>query len=301
MGVKIVDMSRYQMALDSKGKVDFNKMYANGIRGVIFRAIVCGTATGEIGKDWRLDDYVRWLGEYNAANPNEQILLVGYYGALRLERDIAAQAEAMLEAVASHPKARLWADVEGAAPYGLTLFQAGLNLYDWMINVDATGIYTREMWFDEFIEQKAFNWSQWELWPARYPGMVAWDKPVIGGPWADGKYKFLSWDEYALWQYGTPSVGKMLGVESEEIDVNDFPGTEAEFVTWVTGEEPQPAPAATLIVPAGKNIRVTPNGVDCGDTQAASGLKILREEDAGGYHWYVVEVSVAQTSGVVKK
>ena len=62
-----------------------------------------------------------------------------------------------------------------------------------------------------------------------------------------------------------------------------------------------PPPQATLTVPEGKNIRVTPNGVDCGDTQAASGLKIVHEEDTGGYHWYTVEVSIAQTTGVVKR
>ena len=138
-------------------------------------------------------------------------------------------------------------------------------------------------WYAQWPYNGTVVYTTWENLLAYYlPGV---DNPTFPAGWVDP-----SWD---IWQFTGDKF--VLPGCTGAIDLNFV---KRSFLDNTTPPPPQPA---TLTVPAGKNIRVTPNGVDCGDTQAASGLKIVREEDTGGYHWYTVEVSIAQTTGVVKR
>lgn len=100
--------------------------------------------------------------------------------------------------------------------------------YDFMENMKTLvpgiklGVYTgwwywRENTIGKAIPQASLNYfKQYPLWLAWYNPSI----PPVPEPW----------DKWTLWQYTDDYPAEGWGVESEEIDMNNFNGTEVEFM-----------------------------------------------------------------------
>ena len=80
-------------------------------------------------------------------------------------------------------------------------------------------IYTRASFWNYAVGNPAWA-SDYPLWCARY--MTYSDTPPIAGPWADGRFKPYSWDEWEYWQFSADgnNLGSRFGAESGSIDLN---------------------------------------------------------------------------------
>ncbi len=307
--IRVADMSRYQMHPESTKRIDFGKLrhYGDGsIKGVIFRACVTGM-DGSIGEDYRLRQYVEWLMDYNAkVSEEEQLKLCGYYAPLRLEKHIPMQRDFYLETVRNLPKARPIPDLEGARPWGSTRIQAAEMLDDWLVGVTTEVqiwpmIYTSMGWFDYHVAPK--HWDAFDLWAARYPELVD-GLPTISGPWADGKYKFRDWNACRLWQYGTPAIGLACGMESKELDMSLFFGSDYDFSQWAAGMQlnPIPLPEYVQVTAISPNIRQGPSTLETivGRAQQYKWIHLAGEtKGIDGHTWF--ELRTWMRDDVVRK
>ena len=95
------------------------------------------------------------------------------------------------------------------------------------------GIYTGYYYWREFTIAKNIPaaslqyFKQFPLWIAHYKV----DTPLVPAPWST----------WTLWQYTDDGNGKTYGVESNEIDLNYFNGSEVELASF-TGNQPQQEP-----------------------------------------------------------
>lgn len=114
----------------------------------------------------------------------------------------------------------LWADFEEKYGGKYTGWQ---YWYDFMENVKLLipsakmGVYTGYYYWREFVNTaNALNYfKQYPLWIAAYNPV----SPSIPAPYKD----------YLYWQFTDSGDGYSYGVQSREIDLNRFNGTEAEF------------------------------------------------------------------------
>lgn len=80
-------------------------------------------------------------------------------------------------------------------------------------------IYTRASFWNFAVGNPSWA-SQYPLWCARYTTFG--DTPTMSGPWADGRFKPSSWDQWEYWQFSADGngLGSRFGVESGSIDLN---------------------------------------------------------------------------------
>lgn len=152
------------------------------------------------------------------------------------------------------------------------------------------GMYTGYYWFRSH-SNAVTNAAQYNYLRNR-PLWLAWyttnaTNVLIPAPWTS----------LDLWQYGTPAIGEMYGVQTAEIDMNVFNGTEIEFYSRYGGTQPEPPQEEPepmqyrLTALAGLNIRngagtgyavTVPGGIRIGDVIEATERQLV----ADGAYWY---------------
>jgi lysozyme len=131
------------------------------------------------------------------------------------------------------------------------------------LSYDKIGVYTGWYW----NEHRPYSLTDL-MWFSKYPLWLAWytgDVTSVRLP--------IGWSECLIWQDGTPSIGKQVGVESLEVDHNIFNGDAVKFRKYFgadpvsvpqTGEKMYDCIVKSTTVPYA-NLRATPNGADIGD------------------------------------
>jgi len=123
------------------------------------------------------------------------------------------------------PEMEFWCDWENT--YGGS-FGGLRNVVAFMQSVEAllpgvrVGLYTGYYWFRDH-SNPITNATQYAYLKER-PLWLGWymadaSQVLIPAPWT----------QLLLWQWGTPAVGALYGVQTEEIDMNTFNGTLADF------------------------------------------------------------------------
>jgi GH25 family lysozyme M1 (1,4-beta-N-acetylmuramidase) len=210
-----VDLSRYQVILNGNQvtkPINFDKLKAAGVKFAFVRAT---TIDGQ--RDWAFDN--TWAGLKSVGIPR------GAYG-------FANQDNPMGYAVNLHRVVSATGDL-GELPPVLDFeyrYVSATKSYigkmtdkaakTWLDAVESLFgkrpiIYTsKSMWFNP-----APSWTaSYPLWVASYTTAV---KPTMPAGWA----------EWVFWQYKIESVGvqETYGVQSKEIDMDRYNGTQAEF------------------------------------------------------------------------
>lgn len=197
--IQFPDVSFYQ------GKIDFTKMQ----HGVIIRA----------GQNlWRDPMFnTNWPAAKAAG------LLRGSYWFYDSRIEPAKQARAYLDVIGyDRGEMELWVDLEEKyrGPYeGWRHWYTFIETLRSLAPEKQIGIYTGPSYWNEHMllaSTASRDWfKQFPLWIAHY-GVTY---PTIPKPWTS----------FVLWQYGTPAIGQQMGVESIEIDMNNFNGDADAF------------------------------------------------------------------------
>lgn len=205
--VDVTDVSFWQ------GEIDFVKMKKSGIKGTFIRA------GQRLWFDKRFD--VNWKAAKEAGLPR------GSYWFFDSRADPKAQADLYCDLLGKD-RGELPLVVDYEENYKGS-FAGWKNLYNFLERLmggrnrvarDRIWIYTGYWYWMANSPQNpaALNYfSKFPLWIAAYTRNP--DRVRIPKPWKDA----------IMWQWGTPSEGKDRGVDSLEIDMDKFTGTEDEF------------------------------------------------------------------------
>ena len=203
--VDVADVSFWQ------GEIDFKKMSASGISGVIIRA---GQA---VWKDRKFDD--NWKGAREAGLPRGSYW---FYDSRARPKD---QAELWCEALKRDP-GELPFVVDYEENYG-GRYAGWRNLYDFIEHLKARRVPAEKIWI----------YTGYWYWMAKGPKTAAQLNYFKQYPLHIASYTTdprrvripKPWTDAVMWQYGTPVEGVVRGVSSKEIDMNKFTGTESDF------------------------------------------------------------------------
>jgi len=107
------------------------------------------------------------------------------------------------------------------------------NELDYELPKKKKDTYNRSSFWNPNVSRDNLIKANTGLWIARYADWLA-------GPWADGKYIPLDWDDWVLWQYTDRGDGKAIG-ESYGLDLNYFQGDRTAFnIYYGLGDTPPP-------------------------------------------------------------
>jgi len=198
------DISFWQDDSTTPQGIDFNKM-AQRTRGVIIRA----------GQNLWEDTSFRtsWQKSKDAG------LLRGSYWFYDSRANPKRQAEKWVEILGNDQgEMEMWCDFEEryGGPY-----QGWRNWFDFMERLKILlpnknlGVYTGYYYWQDFGGNQTY-FAQYPLWIAAYNN----SEPLIPSIWKDWTY----------WQFTDHADGLSYGVESKEIDLSYFNGTEADFL-----------------------------------------------------------------------
>jgi len=188
------------------------------------------------------------------------------------------------------PEMELWADWEnsyGGAYSGLKNVVAFMEAMERGLPNCKIGMYTGYYWFRDHsnavTNASQYNYLKahplWEAWYTSNPANV-----LIPAPWSN----------LLLWQFGTPAVGHEWGVESAELDMNYFNGSQADFDARYGGGTTPPPTGGSMwkkVNTTALNIRRGPGASyqDIGDLLRNDVVEIV-ESAAGGWgrlgQWY---------------
>lgn len=238
------DVSMYQDDNTTPQQIDFVKMKAYGAAFVIIRA----------GQNlWVDPDFMHnWRAAREAGLPRAPYWFfdprVSPYEQARIFSNLFAD---------DKPEGRLWLDLEFPPGWGGEY----ADWRNWKIFIEEVkrrtglrvGIYTAQWWWYPNAVQKGADvayFGQYPLWVAQYttePSDVILPK---------------GWTKCPIWQDGTPAIGKLAGVESEEIDHNKW-NSDFDFKAEWGLQATTPPPIETGEPMYGKvlvnlNIRKTP-------------------------------------------
>jgi len=223
---KLPDVSFWQDDPTTPQGINFAKM-AQITRGVIIRA---GQNTWE---DVRFK--TSWQNAKNAG------LLRGSYWFYDSRANPKRQAEKWIEILGDdRGEMEMWCDFEEryGGPY-----QGWRNWFDFMERLKALapekklGVYTGYYYWLEFAGNQTY-FAQYPLWIAAYNSTA----PRVPSIWQDWTY----------WQFTDNGDGSLYGVESKNIDLNYFNGTEEEFLARYPAV--QPPQQETLIAKFGNTL-----------------------------------------------
>jgi GH25 family lysozyme M1 (1,4-beta-N-acetylmuramidase) len=227
-GICGFDASTYQDSPDIVGHIDFQKMSAWGANFTILKAGQGNWADPDFATSWKNAKGILPRASY------------WYYDNRYPPKD---QARRYFDIIKYDLEGICWLDLEDR--------QAGIyagwhNWYDFIEELKAIypgvriGIYTGfYYWMDYTIyatRAQRDYFGQYPLWISNYgakgsdPLKPNYSTILIPLPWLD--YKIL--------QTGTPIVGLDVGVESKEVDYNQFSGTLFEFANFFGVKLPQP-------------------------------------------------------------
>jgi lysozyme len=195
---------------------DFDEVAASGVLGVIHKATE-GTT------------YVDPNRALNLANAEKAGLAISTYFWIK-PGDGRAQANFYVDTIDPVRGERVVIDYEEDGCTLDTLHDAVQALLDTDLDLKITvysGHLLKEQLGDDCDE---FLRDNTDLWLAQYTS----DEDSIS--WADGTY-----DEWTLWQYS--ESGTIPGVDGSLVDLNNFNGTDKEFLDWISpGDQPAPKP-----------------------------------------------------------
>ena len=208
------DISTYQDSAHIPGNVDFEKMREYGASFVIIKA-----SQG----DFRDFDFpVSW--------PNAKAILPRapyHYWDNRYSPQV--QAKTFWEVVRGDLEGICWLDLEDRTqgPYmGWRRWWDFLEEFRRLSNGAAMGIYTGYYYWRENMrgatQAQVDAFGRYPLWLAAYP------PDPLHPNYEDIKCP-APWLTPLILQTGTPAIGRRMGVESEEIDLDHFNGDKARF------------------------------------------------------------------------
>lgn len=241
-GIFGFDISTYQDAPSTPAVVNFQKMRDYGGRFVIIKAGQGNWPDPDFETNWR-----------NAKG----ILPRATYWYLDNRYPPKEQARKYFEIIRQDLEGMCWVDIEDKQA---GLYEGWRNWYDFCEELKAVypgvriGIYTGFYVWWEYITfampaQRDY-FKQYPLWLANYqtdPYNPAYNTILVPLPWL----------EYAILQSGTPAIGHDVGVESAEIDYNQFNGDENAFIQMFGGKPQEGSQMATGKVLVNLNIRPT--------------------------------------------
>lgn len=245
-----IDISHHQ------GHCDMNEVAASGVRGIIHKATE-GTS------------FVDSKRAENCVNAKKVGLGISTYHWLSPGSDSTAQMEFYLATIDPARGERVVIDYEQDGCTLAMLHDAVAALLDYGGDLRIT-VYSGHLLkeqlngdCDDFLREHT------DLWLAQY---------TTGQPsWPDGTF-----DAWTLWQYS--ENGTIPGIDDAYVDLNNFNGSEEQFLAWITpmGDTPPtppplPSPTRQLVTvditsPDGIEVKVTING-------AARRRQILRGPD----------------------
>lgn len=198
---------------------------------------------------------------------------------------------------AARPQMEVWCDWENTynGQYkGIENVVAFMQAVEGLLPWARVGIYTGYYWFMQNTD--LVKHANHLLYLKKRPLWLAWyvDNPatvIVPRPW----------EAVTVWQYGTPALGADHGVNSIEIDMNWFNGTQQEFsLRYGAPIQPEPPnpPIGDLTMITGTaltsvKIRQTPSGIETGRFLIA-GDKI--EADRHEFQW----LHITKINGVVQ-
>ncbi len=236
---KIADFSKWQ------GDIDYDVLDDQDLSGVIVRAGSINYLTGVPYTDFKF--------EINATKSAEYFKVLGFYWYWRANQDPNLQAKYFCDLI----KYKEWslppiADIESSNGIPPNLLRSRLKTFldgiEARLNVKPI-IYTRASFWNYAVGNPKWA-SNYHLWCARYRYLDGNLEPDLTGPWSDNKFKPLSWNDWLLWQYSADGnrLGHKYGMDSFDIDLNYFNGTEEDLYKFAEViEEPQPPPTTEKV------------------------------------------------------
>ncbi len=208
---KLPDISFWQDDPTTPQDINFQKM-AQLTRGVIIRA------GQNLWEDIKFK--ASWRGAKQAG------LLRGSYWFYDSRANPKRQAEKWAQVLGDDPgEMEMWCDFEER--YG-GQFQGWKHWFTFMERLKVLlpnkklGVYTGYYYWLEFAAGVTY-FSQYPLWIAAYNTDAPRIPPI--------------WDDWTFWQFTDNGDGTLFGVESKNIDLNYFKGTEAEFLARYPGTQ----------------------------------------------------------------
>jgi lysozyme len=196
---------------------DFNEVYAAGVKGMIHKATEGST-------------YIDPNRVENCANAMAAGLAISTYFWIK-PGDGRAQAEFYLSVIDPVPGERVVIDYEESGCTLTTLKDAVQALLDYKQNLKIT-VYSGHLLKEQLGDKKDDYLAQHtDLWLAQYTS----SEDDIS--WPSGTYP-----KWALWQYS--ETGEVDGIDGGYVDLNEYNGSESEFLKWIspTGVSPPPKP-----------------------------------------------------------
>jgi len=286
-GIEDADVSFWQDNNGTVRKIDFRQMRTKS-RSVKIR-------NGQ--NTWEDEDFA-----YNWAESKAQGFLRAVYWFWDSRSSPASQALRVYNLIKDDlPEMEVWADYEDTygGPYGgWKNFAAFVGELQRLLPTCTIGIYVGYYYFkaygpdpakakpaDRAAVQASLDWfGQFPLWLPWYTEDVSIVK--VPYPWT----KPLWWQKIAK-----SGLGLEWGAESLDIDLNEFQGTEAEFIARYPGatipeESPLPAQGVSMykgLVLQKVNVRALPSASssDVGDLLAGREVTGNEIQQAGGYNW----------------
>jgi GH25 family lysozyme M1 (1,4-beta-N-acetylmuramidase) len=205
------DVSAWQNRPDTPKQVDFTKMKSNGASFCFLKA------TQGLSTDTQFLNYRKLANEAN--------IPWGAYCFIRFNADPGAQARYMWELIKDDPgQLPIVADFEA---YKQETPPATAANYLWgfvdtieRLSGRAPIIYSRALFIEQYIRKTSTAWRKYPLWVAHY---------YVSQTKMESLLKRTPWDRWDFWQYSDKADGLAYGVESLQVDVNYFHGTEAEL------------------------------------------------------------------------
>jgi len=219
---KLIDISHWQ------GEMDWDKFMQSDAEGCIIRAGSCNNNTGI--------PYTDYNYEQNMTGVEFATEIIGTYWYWRANHDPIKQADYYADLL----KYKKWnlapvADVESRGNVNQSTLQSRLKKFVDRLQV-RTGykpiIYSRASFWNPYVGNPSWA-SSYDFWAARYNGSLS-------GPWSDGRYKPVSWNDWTFWQYSADGngLGRTYGASSRDVDLDRFNGTLEELRKYAGLDKP---------------------------------------------------------------
>jgi lysozyme len=282
-GITGFDISHWQ------GTVDFQKMKAAGARFVVMKA-----GQGNWEDDRFAENWVKAKGVLPRAT-------YWYYDNRYPPKD---QAEKYFEIIQHDLEGMCWLDLEDK--------QAGIyagwrNWYDFIVRLKELypgvriGIYSG---FYYMVEMLSYATKAQRDYFGQFPLWLAWYFSDPFHPIYKTIMTPLPWLAYDILQSGTPAIGIDAGVESKEIDYNQFHGDEVKFKQMFGGttppveeEETMAIYKGTVIATATLQIRNGPGVTPTNDIGDLHYLDKVEASDVVNGWWKLIRVNGASATG----
>jgi GH25 family lysozyme M1 (1,4-beta-N-acetylmuramidase) len=288
-GIFGFDVSTWQDASTIPGNIDFAKMRDYGASFVVIKASQGDFADVDFVTNWKNAKGVLPRSSYH------------YYDN---RYDPKVQARKYTDVLRTDSEGIYWLDLEDRSA---ATFAGWRKWYDFLEEMKILtpgiklGIYTNFYYWVEYLrfatDLQLDYFKQYPLWLASYPE----------DPFHPDYRNILCpppWDSPLILQSGTPAIGLDAGVESKDIDYNQFNGTREQFAArYIVGEIFPPEDGETMFYGRNKttltNIRPLPNGnpPDLGDIYLNDLVEADRK-DASGVWWHLTKLTRANGAPV---